>query len=279
MTTATTLNLASVIAHHAKLTPRREAVVWENVRLTYDELEGFSNRVANALVKMGIGYDDKVALVCPNLPFFPIVYYGIMKAGAVAVPLNVLFTAREFIYHLGDSDAKAVFVFEGTEDLHLAATVKEAFDETPACEHLVVMTRNLMGGGPITGHPTLTELTMDQPETFDIFPTRPDDTCSILYTSGTTGQPKGAELTHFNIYMNSVVAHSLHLPAIDFTSGEEQTCLITLPLFHTTGQTVQMNAMMYGGGRVVLLPRFDSAAPHQPMARENVNIMIGVATI
>src|SRR5204863_8907973 len=138
-----TLNLASMISHHAKLTPDSEAIVWENVRLTYGELDGFSNRVANALVEMGIGHDDKVALVCPNLPFFPIVYYGIMKAGAVVVPLNVLFTARDFAYHLEDSDAKAVFVFEGTDDLPLAERVKEAFDQVDACEHLIVMTKNL----------------------------------------------------------------------------------------------------------------------------------------
>src|SRR5438034_8930618 len=108
---------------------------------------------------MGIGPNDKVALCCPNLPFFPIVYYGIIKAGAVVVPLNVLFTAREFAYHLADSDAKAVFVFEGTNELPLAERVKEAFDQVAFCEHLIVMTKNLMGGGPITGHRTLTEVT------------------------------------------------------------------------------------------------------------------------
>lgn len=278
-TSATTLNLASVISHHARLAPQKEAIVWSDVRLTYGELDKLSNRVANALVEMGIGYGDKVALSCPNLPFFPIVYYGIMKAGAVVVPLNVLFTPREIAYHLTDSDAKAIFVFEGTDELPLARTVKEAFDNVPTCEHLVVMTKNLIGAGPITGHRTLTEITMDKPETFDAYPTRPDDTCSILYTSGTTGQPKGAELTHFNIYMNSVASWGLHFPAIDFTSGEQPTCLITLPLFHTTGQTVQMNSNMYAGNRCVLLPRFDPAATLEAMAREKVNFWIGVPTM
>ncbi len=276
---ATTLNLASVISHHARQAPQKEAIVWETVRLTYGELDKLSNRVANALVEMSIGPGDKVALACPNLPFFPIVYYGIMKAGAAVVPMSVLFTPREFEYHLTDSDAKAVFVFEGTDELPLAERVKEAFDEVATCEHLIVMTKNLIGGGPITGHKTLTEITADKSEEFEIYPTLPDDTCSILYTSGTTGQPKGAELTHFNIYSNSIASWNLHFPAIDFTKNEQPTCLITLPLFHTTGQTVQMNSNMYAGNRCVLLPRFEPQATLDAMVREKVNFWIGVPTM
>ena len=276
---ATTLNLASIVSHHARLTPRREAIIWNDIRLTYGQLDALSNRVANALVEMGIEYNDKVALCCPNVPYFPIVYYGIMKAGAVVVPLCVLFKPREIAYQLQDSDAKAVFVFEGTDELPLAQTVKEAFDQVPSCEHLIVMTREPAASSPLTGHKTLTQISFDRSEQFEIYPTRPDDTCSILYTSGTTGQPKGAELTHFNIYMNSAAAFSLHLPAIDFTTGEQMTCLITLPLFHTTGQTVQMNSSMYGGLRAVLLPKFDAAATLNAMAGEKVNFWIGVPTM
>lgn len=276
---ATTLNLASMVSHHARLAPDKEAVIWENVRLTYGELDKLSNRVANALTQMNIGRGDKVALVCPNLPFFPIVYYGIMKAGAAVVPLNVLFMPREFEYHLADSDAKAVFVFEGTDELPLAARVKEAFDNVPSCENLVVMTKNLMGGGPIMGHKTLTEITFDKPETFDICPTSPDDTCAILYTSGTTGQPKGAELTHLNLYSNVTTTFLIHLPVLDFTDGVQKTCLITLPLFHTTGQTVQMNTQIYAGHKVVLLPRFDPQATLDAMVAERVNFWVGVPTM
>jgi long-chain acyl-CoA synthetase len=114
---ATTLNLASIVSHHAKLAPQREAIIWGEIRMTYGQLDALSNRVARGLVELGIGRGDKVALSCPNLPFFPVVYYGIMKAGAAVVPLNVLFKPREVAYHLKDSDAKAVFVFEGTDEL------------------------------------------------------------------------------------------------------------------------------------------------------------------
>ncbi len=277
--TATVLNLASIISHHARLAPQKEAIVWENVRLSYGELDKLSNRVANALVEMGIGPGDKVALNCPNLPFFPVVYYGIMKTGAAVVPICVLFTAPEIEYHLRDSEAKAVFVFEGTDELPMMWSTKAAFDAVPSCEHLVVMTKDLMGASPLPEHKTLTQITFDKPEEFEIYPTSPDDTCAILYTSGTTGQPKGAELTHLNLWSNVVTTYSIHLPMLDFTDGQQKTCLITLPLFHTTGQTVQMNTNLYGGNRVVLLPRFDAKQTLDTMVSEKINFWVGVPTM
>ena len=277
--TAATLNLASIIEHHARLTPDKEAIVWNEMRFSYGQLNALSNRVANALVEMNIGHGDKVALACPNLPFFPIVYYAIMKVGAAVVPLNILFKQREIAYHLTDSDAKAVFVFEGTSELALAQTVKEGFDQVETCENLVVMTNDPLASSPIDGAKTLTEITADKSESFETYPTAPGDTCAILYTSGTTGQPKGAELTHLNLMTNVTTTYALHLPVLDFTDGVQKTCLITLPLFHTTGQTVQMNVNLYAGNRVVLLPRFDPQTTLEAMEKERVNFWVGVPTM
>ena len=276
---ATTLNLASIIEHHARLAPDKIALVGREQRISYGQLNALANQVANALVEMRIGHGDKVALCCPNLPFFPIVYYAIMKTGAAVVPLSVLFKPREIAYHLEDSDAKAVFVFEGTAELPLAATVKEGFDRVAACETLIVMTSEPSAASPISGAKTLAEITKDQPKTFETFPTAPHDTCVILYTSGTTGQPKGAELTHLNLMTNVTTVYSIHLPVLDFTDGVQKTCLITLPLFHTTGQTVQMNVNLYAGNRVVLLPRFDAQATLETLERERVNFWVGVPTM
>ncbi|MET0754135.1 MAG: long-chain fatty acid--CoA ligase [Pyrinomonadaceae bacterium] len=276
---ATTLNLASIIEQHARLAPEKEAIVWNEMRFTYGQLNGLANRVANALAEMGIGHGDKVALACPNLPFFPIVYYGILKTGATVVPICILFKPREVEYHLRDSDAKAIFTFEGTEEFPLGKTVKEGFDKVESCEHLIVMTNDPLAPSPFENSKTLTDITKDQTETFETFPTKPEDTCAILYTSGTTGQPKGAELTHANIMSNVIATHGIHLPVLDFTDGEQKTVLITLPLFHTTGQTVQMNTNLYGGCRVVLLPKFDAKAALDAMARERVNFWIGVPTM
>lgn len=279
MSSATILNLASIIEHHARLTPEKEAIVWNHVRLTYGQLNAAANRVANALTEMGIGHGDKVVLSCPNLPYFPIAYYGILKAGAVVVPINVLFSAREVAYHLQDSDAKAVFVFEGTAELPLAKTVKAGFDEVESCKHLVVMTADPAGPSPFPEHKTFGQITYDKPITFQTFPTKPDDTCAILYTSGTTGQPKGAELTHSNIYLNAIVAFNLHIDGLDYTDGKQKCCLITLPLFHTTGQTAQMNAQMFAGHKVVLLPRFEPQAALDAIKAEGVNFWTGVPTM
>ncbi|MCC6327551.1 MAG: long-chain fatty acid--CoA ligase [Acidobacteria bacterium] len=276
---ATTLNLASIVTHNAKLTPDREAIVWKDVRMTYGQLDAMINKVANALVEMGIGHGDKVALDCPNLPYFPIVYYAIMKAGAVVVPICVLFTPREIEFQLRDSEAKAVFVFEGTPELPMGRSCKEAFDNVGSCEHLVVLPLELTAASPFPEHKTLTQLIATQSARFETYPTSPDDTCAILYTSGTTGRPKGAELTHLNIYSNATTTYLTHLPMIDFTDGEQKTVLITLPLFHTTGQTVQMNTHIYGGSRIVLLPRFEPQATLDAMVEEKVNFWVGVPTM
>src|SRR5690348_4635311 len=110
-------NLAEFLENSAQSYPDRTAIVFGDTRLSYSQLNGAANQVANLLVSRGIKPVDKVALSCPNLPYFTIVYYGILKAGATVVPLNVLLKGREVAYHLGDSDAKAYFAFQGTPDL------------------------------------------------------------------------------------------------------------------------------------------------------------------
>src|SRR5436190_22880736 len=112
-----TLNLATFLEDSARRHPGRDAVVLGATRLTYAQVNGAANMVANLLVERGIKPGDKVALSCPNLPYFPIVYYGILKAGAVVVPLNVLLKSREIAFHLEEADVVAYFAFQGTPDL------------------------------------------------------------------------------------------------------------------------------------------------------------------
>ncbi len=267
------LNLAVLLEESARQVPDRIAVIFNDLKLPYTAVNAAANQVANGLAKIGIGLGDKVALGCPNLPYFPIVYYGILKAGATVVPLNVLLKPREIAYHLKDSDAKAYFCFEGTADLPMGQMGHAGFQETDSCEHFFMMTADPAGASPIEGTKTLGMLMYQQPPTFDTVNTDAQDTAVILYTSGTTGTPKGAELSHSNMVMNARLADNMYEP------GEHDTHLITLPLFHSFGQTVQMNSGFYTRSTISLLPRFDPAAALGIMERDDVTIFAGVPTM
>jgi len=123
------LNLASVLTNNAREIPNKTAIFFGDKRFTYAQIDEASNQVANGLKKKGIKKGDKVALSCPNVPFFPMVYYGILKTGAKVVPLNVLLKKREIIYHLEDSKVKFYFCFEGTDMLPMGKEGWEGFQE------------------------------------------------------------------------------------------------------------------------------------------------------
>ncbi len=268
------LNLATMLEESARQVPAREAVIFSETRLTYAQVNGAANQVAGALAERGIGHGDKVALSCPNLPYFPIVYYGILKAGATVVPLNVLLKGREIAYHLSDSDAKAYFCFQGTADLPMAQMGYEGFQQVDACEHFFMITADPAGPSPIEGTMTLGQAMHGKAPVFNTVPTDAQDTAVILYTSGTTGQPKGAELSHSNMVMNAMVsAESL------FVKDEHHRHLITLPLFHSFGQTCQMNAGFYQRASLSLLPRFDPEAALATMERDAITCFAGVPTM
>jgi len=268
------LNLSVFLEDSARRYPTREAVVLGDTRLTYAQVDGAANQVANLLVERGVGPGDKVALSCPNLPFFPIVYYGILKAGAVVVPINVLLKGREVAYHLADSEAKAYFCFQGTPELPMAQEGHAGFEQTEGCESFFVITADPAAPSPIDGTETLGQALAGKQPVFDSAVTSPEDTAVILYTSGTTGQAKGAELSHSNLVMNALTCNRLfgNQPAGD-------THLLTLPLFHSFGSTVQMNAGFSMAATLVLLPRFDAAAAVATMQKEDITFFAGVPTM
>jgi len=260
-----TLNLSGILEQHARRRPDRPSVVLDDARISYGELNAWANRVANGLASFGIGRGDHVALLCPNLPCFPAAYFGILKTGAVVVPLNVLLKPREIAYHLRDSDAKALICFEGTLELPMAEAAEAAIQVVPSCKHFIVLPCN--SADPFAG----------KSSDFESAGTLPDDTAVILYTSGTTGQPKGAELTHLNMTMNAMVTADVCVTGHD-EKGNYSTA-ITLPLFHATAQTAQMNAFIHLGGTLFLLPRFDAAALLALMMKERVTHWVGVPTM
>lgn len=256
------LNLAVMLADSSKRHPDRDAVVLGDTRLSYAAVDAAANQVANLLVDHGVRPGDRVALSCANVPYFPIVYYGILKAGGTVVPLNVMLKGREVAYHLTDSGAKAYFCFEGTPALPIGENGRAGFDAVDTCEHFFLL-----------GADFLTATLAGLPTTFPTAPTLPTDTAVILYTSGTTGQPKGAELSHSNMVMNALTCHRL------FGAPEHDVHLMTLPLFHSFGQTVQLNAGFGIGATLVMLPRFDPDAALSVMQKEKVTFFAGVPTM
>jgi long-chain acyl-CoA synthetase len=267
------LNLSVLLEDTAHRHPDRDAVVLGEARLDYDTLNVKANAVANLLVSRGIKPGDKVALSCPNLPQFPAVYFAILKTGAVVVPLNVLLKGREVAYHLEDSDAKAYVCFEGTPELPMAAEGWAGFNQADRCETFFLITATPGAESPIEGAETLHSAVAGQPSTFETVVTEATDTAVILYTSGTTGQPKGAELSHANLLLNALTCNR------QFGVIEHEVHLITLPLFHSFGSTVQMNAGIAVGATLVLLPRFDAAKALGLLQQENVTFFAGVPTM
>ncbi|MEV0644848.1 long-chain fatty acid--CoA ligase [Phytomonospora sp. NPDC050363] len=267
------LNLAVLLEDSAREFPDRDAVVLGPTRLSYARVDAAASQVAHALKARGIGPGDRVALTCPNLPFFPIAYFGILKTGAAVVPLNVLLTEREIAYHLSDSGARAYLCFEGTAELPMGRNGFAAHESVEGCEHFLLITADPSAQSPIEGAETLASATAEQSPVFRSVSTAETDTAVVLYTSGTTGRPKGAELSHSNMVHNALLANRL------FGASPHEIHLLALPLFHSFGQTVQMNAGFSMGATLVLLPRFDAGAALGLMQAESVTFFAGVPTM
>ena len=267
------LNLSVLLEGSASTTPNAPAFTFGETSLTYEQVNAAANQVANGLISKGIRRGDKVALSCLNLPFFPIVYYGILKAGATVVPLSVLLKKDEIAYHLQDSEAKAYFCFLGTPELPMLEMGHAGFSEVLDCKNLFAITATPTDKSPIEGVPTLGSLMAGQSSHLESIMTGADDTAVIIYTSGTTGRPKGAELTHSNLFCNTVISADL------FKASNDDVLLCVLPLFHIFAMTCVMNAGLYRGAHIILLPRFDAAEVFGLMQKHNVTVFAGVPTM
>jgi long-chain acyl-CoA synthetase len=215
-----------------------------------------SARVARLLKDKGLEPGDRVGVMLPNVPYFPIVYFGVLRAGGVVVPMNVLLKGREVEFYLSDSGAKLLFAWgdfaEAAEKGAEAAGAECILVKPGEFEQLVAQ------------HEPLEELA-DRDE---------QDTAVILYTSGTTGKPKGAELTHANLRTNCKIAGE-SLGQI----SHEDVALGALPLFHSFGQTCTMNACTAVGATLTMLPRFDPEKALEIIERDKVTVFQGVPTM
>ena len=249
------MNLAQLLTDAAGRDGDHTAVKLDDAELSYAALGGATAHVAGLLAEHGFEPGDRVGIMLPNVPYFPVCYYGVLRAAGVVVPMNVLLKKREVAFYLSDSEAKIVFAWHEFADAATAGAEQAGADciliEPEKFEHRVGAAQALT----------------------DVADTDDQDTAVILYTSGTTGQPKGAELTHANLTRNAQAAREL------FDLGSDAIVLGALPLFHSFGQTCGMNATFAGGGTLSLIPRFDPGKALEIIQRDHVNVFQGVPTM
>ncbi len=248
-------NLAAFLHSAAEHHGDRTALKLDDTEVSYGQFDDASARVAGLLHERGMQAGDRVGLMLPNVPYFPILYYGILRAGGAVVPMNPLLKAREVEFYLTDPGAKILF---GWGDMAQAA---EGGADAADAEAIIVTPgefEDMLGDA---------EAQESVAEADDA------DTAVLLYTSGTTGKPKGAELTHYNLRRQVEVVRDL------FTVEPDDVILGALPLFHAFGQTCGMNVCVGVGGCLTLLPRFDAAKALEIIQRDRVTIFEGVPTM
>jgi len=252
------LNLGSILQTAAAARPEKTVLRLNERTVAYAELDRAARGIAASLHARGIAPGDAVALMIPNVPEFTIAYFGILYAGCTVVPLNVLLSAPEVAYHLDDSDARLLMAHPLFRDPAQAGA--EQVD-------VPVVWSDGEGDDSIAAFAAAEPIAA-------LHPTLPTDTAVILYTSGTTGKPKGAELTHSNLLINSAVVVPKLLPL-----GPDDVALATLPLFHSFGQTCIQNAIIAVGGTFTLLPRFSPQEAFEIIERDRVTLFAGVPTM
>src|ERR1700761_7778432 len=248
-------NLALNLIDSAQRGAERPAVRLDDAVLSYGALADLTAHVAGLLRRHGIKPGDRVGVMLPNVPEFATAYYGVLRAGGIVVPMNVLLKRREVAFYLSDPGARVVLAW------HEFAQEARAGAEEAGAECIIVapgeFEQLLATASPVR----------------EVAGKVGSDTAVILYTSGTTGRPKGAELTHANLRRNVEVMTRI------FSIGPEDVVLGALPLFHAFGQTCALNAAVAAGACLSLIPRFDAGRALDIIERDRVNVFEGVPTM
>jgi long-chain acyl-CoA synthetase len=260
------LNLALMLREAARATPGKAALLSDAGRMSYAELDVASDRFAAGLLARGLAPGDAVALQLPNIPQFVVAYFGILKAGCVVVPMNVLLKSAEIAYVLEDCGARMLVTWSGSADQAAKGAAESGVQD------LVVL--DLPGLPPAgVGHPFTQLLAAPVTGRPPLHQSDPGDTAVIVYTAGTTGRPKGAELSHFQLYMNA------DTPGRLFGIRDDDVVLVVLPLFHVFGLSSILDLCVRFGATMSLVPRFDAAKALEVMQRDRVTVFEGVPTM
>ena len=252
------MNLGRMLEESCRQYPDHVAVIYENLKLTYTELNRDVNALGNHLKSLGIQKGDKVALMLPNCPEFVISYFAILKIGAVVVTLNAMSTAYELHYLLGNSDAKALIT-----TLSLAKRFEEIKADLPLCRHLIA-TGGLQNNSPFREALTKKSAALDIPVIDE------EDPAVMIYTSGLTGKPLGAVLTHHNLLSQSTLLKS------EVGGTDKDRCLAVIPFFHSFGACANMVNALRIGASMVLMDRFTLDSIFSTIEKEKVTYVAAV---
>jgi long-chain acyl-CoA synthetase len=256
------MNVADHVQRGAEEFPDRVAIVFDDRRITYRELNRRANQVAHLLASWGTAPGDRVGLFLPNIPEFVVVYLGVQKIGAVAVSVNAALKRDEVRHVLADSGAGALFTTAA-----LAVEVAFVRGALPGLRQVVLCE------GEGNGLPTLAQALVPLDEHFVARRLEPGAPSALLYTSGTTGKPKGAVLTHGNVVFN-------HRAAARCVGAQPGDChLLFLPLFHCFGQNFIMNTALGSGGTLLLQRRFAVETVVDAVSDGGVTHFYGVPTV
>ena len=259
------LNLAVILRETANAHPEKPALLAGGTPVSYVELDAASDRVA-ASRQRALRPGDAVALQLPNVPEFAVAYFGVLKAGCVVVPVNPLLKAREIAHVLRDSGAQLLVTWGP-----LAEEATKGAAEAGLADLVVLDVPGAPAAG--VGRPFAQLMATAVLGPPPMHQTDPGDVAVIIYTAGTTGEPKGAELTHFQLFMNA------DTPGRLFGIRDDDVVLTALPLFHVFGLSSILDVCVRFGATMSLLPRFDAEAALAAVERDRITVLEGVPTM
>lgn len=257
------MNLASLLVETAKKHPDKTAVRFDRNRISYGDLDKRCNRLANGLLDLGLGSGDRIVVMTPNSADYIAVYYAVAKIGATLIPVNFLYKAHELQHILADSKPKA-FIGAAPYLDEITKTFK-AIEAPP----ILIAWNAPEGGGFMDFEKVLSDKT-----DFALYPSDDEDIVHILYTSGTTGRARGVMLSHGNIRRNATIIADMR-GVVD----PRTTVIGVLPLYHIYGITSVLNASVYQGLTIELMPHFDPLEVIKVMEREEVSVIFAVPTM
>lgn len=267
--------LSSVLRDTTKKFPKRPAILDPGGRsLTYAELDLEASRLARGLLDLGIGKGDKVGLWMPNNPEWVIAYFAIARVGAVVVPMNTRYKTHEVEYILGNSEATTLFAVDSFVGIDYLSMIDEIRPKLQNLKHVVIVGatgRDMHAWDDVVARGTklLSDGTLEAREKLG----KPEDNVFILYTSGTTGNPKGAMLSHHNIGHNGAqVTEVLH-------SSEEDVFLLAVPFFHCFGCVMGIAGAITWGASIVPMAVFKPVEALELVERFGVTVLYGVPTM